>query len=169
MPATKEDLRDYHGGAGREIPTIGTWPLAKLPKVDERLAYAFPEADPPYLPLGKMIVVQLRTPGDFKILPNGQKFYFTDETQAVEKFNVQTGLVRMLGPVAYKNRLTLGDFPEGAWCKPGDFVRVPKYGGDRVAVPTKDDPKREAMFLIVNDIDVIGLVNGDPLAIKGIL
>ena len=136
---------------------------------DTRLAYAFPDADVPYLPLGKMIMVQLRTPGDFKVLANGQKLYFTDETKEYEKHNVQTGLVRKLGPVAYKHRLTLESFPEGDWCKPGDFVRVPKYGGDRVAVPCRDDPKREAMFVVVNDTDVIGLVNGDPLSLKAIL
>ena len=134
-----------------------------------RLADAFPSAEPPYLPLGKMIVVQLRTPGDFKTLSNGQKLYFADESKDADKFNIQTGLVRMLGPVAYKNRLTLEPFPEGAWCKPGDFVRVPKYGGDRVGVPLKDGTGREAIFLIVNDTDVLGLVNGDPLAIKAIL
>ena len=138
-------------------------------KYDDKLAYAFPEADPPYLPCGKMIVVQLRTPGDFKILPNGQKFFFTDETKDYEKFNIQTGVVRVLGPLAYKNRATLEDFPEGAWATPGQFVRVPKYGGDRVGVPSKGDPAREAFFLTVNDTDVLGLVYGDPLAIKAIV
>lgn len=135
----------------------------------DRLAYAFPDADLPYLPMGTKIVVQLRTPGDYKILGNGQKFYFTDETKDADKFNIQTGVVRALGPVAYKNRLTLESFPEGAWVKPGDFVRVPKYGGDRVGTPTKDGTNREAIFLTVNDTDVLGLVNGDPLAIKAIL
>lgn len=139
-------------------------------RYDERLAYSYPEADPPYLPLGKMIIVQLRTPGDFKIIKTSQgdkKILFADESKDMEKFNIQTGLVRSLGPVAYKNRLTLDEFPEGAWCKPGDFVRVPKYGGERVGVMLDD--KREAFFLTVNDTDVLGLVYSDPLAIKAIL
>lgn len=136
-------------------------------RYDERLAYAFPEANPPYLPLGKMIIVQLRTPGDFKILPDGKKFFFTAETQEMEKYSIQTGLVRYLGPVAYKNRLTLESFPEQAWCKPGDFVRVPKYGGERVSVEVAN--KREAIFLTVNDTDVLGLILGNPLAIKAVV
>ena len=136
-------------------------------RYNDRVAYAFPEALPPYLPLGNKIIVQLRTPGDFKIMPNGSKFFFADESKELEKFNVQTGLVRCLGPVAYKNRLTLADFPEGDWIKPGDFVRVPKYGGERVSVPLDD--KREAIFLTVNDTDVLGYVYSDPLAIKALL
>lgn len=138
-------------------------------RYNESLAYAYPEAEPPYLPLGKMIVVQLRTPGAFKVIqtPDGpKKIHFSDETQEMEKYNIQTGLVRYMGPVAYKNRLTLEEFPEGAWCKPGDFVRVPKFGGERVKIDTAD--KREAIFLMVNDTDVLGFVHGDPLAVKAI-
>lgn len=146
-------------------------PLKELlgKKYDDKLAYAFPDADPPYLPCGKMIVVQLRTPGDFKTLGNGQKIYFADETKDYEKYNIQTAVVRVLGPLAYKNRVTMEDFPEGPWATPGQFVRVPKYGGDRVGVPVKGDDKREAIFLTVNDTDVLGLVYGDPLAIKAIV
>lgn len=136
-------------------------------RYNDQLAYAFPEAEPPYLPCGKMIIVQLRTPGAFKILPNGEKFYFSDETQEMEKYNIQTALVRRMGPVAYKNRLTLEPFPEGNWCNPGDFVRVPKYGGERITVEAAN--KRAAIFLTVNDTDVLGLIVGDPLTIKAIL
>lgn len=136
-------------------------------RYDERIAYAFPEAMPPYLPMGTKIIVQLRTPGDYKTLANGQKIFFADESKDLEKFNVQTGLVRLLGPLAYRNRLNGEPFPEGAWVKEGDFVRVPKYGGERVAVALED--KREAVFLTVNDTDVLGYVYSDPLAIKALL
>lgn len=151
--------------AKREMPKTNADLLGK--RYDERVAYAFPEAAPPYLPFGNKVIVQLRTPGDFKVMPNGQKIYFADESKELEKFNVQTGLVRCLGPLAYCNRLTGESFPEGPWCAAGEFIRVPKYGGERVAVVLAD--KREAIFLTVNDTDALGYVYSDPLAIKALL
>jgi hypothetical protein len=58
-------------------------------------------------------------------------------------------------------------WPEGSWCVPGDFVRVPRYGGDRWTVKTSDD--EEAVLVIFNDLDLVGKVTGDPLAIKAFL
>jgi hypothetical protein len=46
----------------------------------------------------------------------------------------------------------------------GDFVRVPKYGGDKWTVKIDDD--QEVIFVILNDLDLIGKVTGDPLAMK---
>lgn len=136
---------------------------------DERLAYAFPDVAPPYVPCGKNVLVQLRTPGAFKTLPNGAKFYFTDETQDFMKYNIQTAVVRSLGPVAFKHRLEMTPFPEGDWAVPGEFVRVPKFGGDRVGVPLNDENSRAAYFLMINDTDITGRVYGDPLDLQGII
>jgi len=74
-----------------------------------------------------------------------------------------------LGPLAFKNRNTMESWPEGNWCKPGDFVRVPKYGGDRWKVPHGKDGEEEALFVIFNDLDIVGGVVGDPLAIKAFI
>jgi len=72
-----------------------------------------------------------------------------------------------IGPLAFKNRDTQQTWPEGEWCHSGDFVRVPKYGGDRWEVAlTKDD---SAMFVIFNDLDIIGKIEGDPLTIKAFI
>lgn len=149
-----------------EVPSLKTL-LGKL--YTDEIAYAFPDVSPPYLPCGKNILVQLRTPGNFKILSNGKKFYFADESVDFEKFNVQTAVVRALGPVAYRHRLTMETFPEGEWAVPGEFVRVPKFGGDRVGVPLNDEQNRTAFFVMVNDTDAVGRVYGDPLALKGIV
>ena len=72
-----------------------------------------------------------------------------------------------LGPLAFKNRDTQKTWPEGEWCQPGDFVRVPKYGGDRWEVSIDRDTS--AMFVIFNDLDIIGKIEGDPLAIKAFI
>jgi hypothetical protein len=44
---------------------------------------------------------------------------------------------------------------------------VPKYGGDRweVSLPTGET----ALFVIFNDLDIIGQVSGDPLAIRAFI
>jgi hypothetical protein len=58
-------------------------------------------------------------------------------------------------------------WPEGSWCTPGDYVRVPKYGGDRWEVPLSNG--ESALFVIFNDLDIIGQVTGDPLAIRAFI
>jgi hypothetical protein len=69
--------------------------------------------------------------------------------------------------VAFKNRTTLESWPEGDWCQVGDFVRVAKYGGDRYEVPVNSN--ESAMFVIFNDLDIIGKVLTDPLKIKAFI
>ena len=88
---------------------------------------AFPTADPGAIPFGNRVLVQIRTPkkksrGGIELIP---------EAVETELWNTQVARVVTLGPVAFRNRDTLEPWPEGDWCKPGDFVRVPKYGGDR--------------------------------------
>tara|TARA_R110002110_G_scaffold114911_2_gene285038 strand:- start:2395 stop:2589 length:195 start_codon:yes stop_codon:yes gene_type:complete len=61
-------------------------------------------------------------------------------------------------------------WPEGDWCKKGEFVRVAKYGGDRWETKLPDnDANESAMFVIFNDLDIIGQVTGDPLMIKAFI
>ena len=73
-----------------------------------------------------------------------------------------------IGPVAFKNRNTMEPWPEGAWASPGDFVRVPKHGGDRWTVKVPDS-EYEALFVVFNDLDITGKITGDPLAIKAFI
>lgn len=126
-------------------------------------AEAFPDVHPGIQPFGSRVLVQIRTPR--RISRGG--IILSAETQDTEKWNTQVAKVISVGPLAFKNRNTQETWPEGDWCKPGDFVRVPKYGGDRWEVPiNKTD---SAMFVIFNDLDIIGQVTGDPLAIKAFI
>jgi multidrug efflux pump subunit AcrB len=50
---------------------------------------------------------------------------------------------------------------------PGEFVRVPKYGGDRWEVQI--DKSESALFVIFNDLDIIGKVTTDPLKIRAFI
>lgn len=137
----------------------------------EALAHSFPDVPAPYVPLGTRILVQLRAPGTVKTLADGKKFFLPDETVDFEKMTVQTALVRALGPAAFKNRASMQNWPEGDWCVPGEFVRIPRFGGDRVAVPLNDEQKREVIFMTMEDRDVIGLLlsEHDPLSLKQVV
>jgi len=93
----------------------------------DQLAKAFPQTDPGIVPFGSRILVQIRSPmtrtSGGIILDSGSK--------DTEKWNTQVAKVISVGPLAFKNRTTMDLWPEGHWCKEGDFVRVAKYGGDR--------------------------------------
>jgi hypothetical protein len=62
-------------------------------------------------------------------------------------------------------------WPEGAWCEVGDYIRVPKWGGDRweVEVTGEDDFEDPALFMILNDHEVIAKVTGDPLEMRAFI
>ena len=127
------------------------------------LIEAFPDADPGIIPFGSRVLVQIRTPktktASGIIIDNGSR--------DTEKWNTQVARVVSVGALAFKNRNTMESWPEGSWCGPGDYVRVPKYGGDRWEVPLKDGDA--ALFVIFNDLDIIGQVIGDPLAIRAFI
>lgn len=126
--------------------------------------YAFPAVDPGVEPFGSRVLVQIRR--SRKKSKGG--IILTDDSKDTEKWNTQTAKVVSLGPLAFKNRETRNDWVEGDWCKVGDFVRVAKYGGDRWEVPI-DGSEEPALFVIYNDLDLIGRVTGDPLAVKAFI
>lgn len=123
---------------------------------------AFPPCDPGVKPFGSRVVVQLRSA---KRKTKGG-IILTDETREIDQWNTQVAKVIAVGPLAFHNRNTMQPWPEGDWCKPGDFVRVPKYGGDRWSTKVDDE---ERLFVIFNDLDLIGRVDGDPLAMKAFI
>lgn len=130
---------------------------------ENALAEAFPAVEAGIQPFGSRVLVQIRTP---KSTSAGGIILSTD-TKDTEKWNTQVARVVSIGPVAFKNRTTLESWPEGDWCQVGDFVRVAKYGGDRYEVTSESG--ESAMFVIFNDLDIIGKVLTDPLKIKAFI
>lgn len=132
------------------------------------LAWAFPSVDPGAEPLGGRILVQLRRT---KKKATSAGIILVEETKETEKWNNMVAKVLMIGPLAFKNRDTMQGWPEGSWCQVGDYIRVPKWGGDRweVKVPGEDDLEDPALFMVLNDHEVIAKVTGDPLAMKAFL
>ena len=121
---------------------------------------AFPPCDAGVKPFGSRVLCQIRTP---KTKTKGG-IILTGDVRETEHYNTQVAKVIDVGSLAFKNRNTMESWPEGSWCEVGDFVRVPRYGGDRWSVKTPDGD--EAIVVIFNDRDLVGKVTGDPLAIR---
>jgi co-chaperonin GroES (HSP10) len=133
-------------------------------KESAELEWAFPSVDPGAKPLGGRILVQLRRT---KKKTSGSGIILVEETKETEKWQNMVALVIHVGPLAFKHRDTMQSWPEGSWCEPGDFVRVPKWGGDRWEVPIPSEDKEDpALFAIFNDHEVIAIVTGNPLDMK---
>jgi len=132
---------------------------------EDALAEAFPAVDAGIRPFGSRVLIQIRTA---KSKTSGG-IILTNDTTDTEKWNTQVGKVVAVGPLAFKNRNTMESWPEGDWCKEGDMVRVAKYGGDRWEVELSEVKGDTAMFVIFNDLDIMGSVTGDPLKIKAFI
>jgi co-chaperonin GroES (HSP10) len=132
------------------------------------LDWAFPVVDPGADPLGGRVLVQLRRT---KKKTAGAGIILVEETKEAEKWQNMVAKVLKIGPLAFKNRDTMQGWPEGSWCVVGDYIRVPKWGGDRweVAVPGEDELEEKALFMVLNDHEVIAKLTGDPLAVKAFL
>jgi co-chaperonin GroES (HSP10) len=129
------------------------------------MAWAFPKVDPGMEPFGGRVIVQLRR---IKKKTSKGGIILVEETKENEKWNNMIGMVVSIGPLAFKNRDTMASWPEGSWAKVGDYVRVPKWGGDRweVRVPESDDNEDPVLFMTLNDHELISRVTGNPLSFK---
>ena len=140
-------------------------PTKGISDVDEaELRWAFPDVDPGAVPFGGRVLLQVRRVRK----KSAGGLVLVSETQEVEKWNTQVAKVIAVGPLAYKNKNDLTPWPEGVWASVGDFVRSPKYGGDRwhVDIEGEDEP---ALFMICNDTELIARVTGSPLRAKAYL
>ena len=136
--------------------------------VEQTLEEAFPVVDPLMLPYGARVLIQIRAVKE-KVTSAG--IVIPEETKETEKWNTQVGKVIEIGPLAFRHRDSMNPWPEGSWCKVGDYVRVPKWGGDRweVKVPDEDPNEDPALFMIINDHEVIALITGNPLETRAFL
>lgn len=135
---------------------------------DAEIAWAFPSVEPGAKPLGGRILVQLRRT---KKKTTSAGIILVEETKEAEKWNNMVAKVIEVGPLAFKNRDTMQGWPEGSWCVAGDYIRVPKWGGDRweVKVPGEDNLEDPALFMILNDHEVIAKVTCSPLEMRSFI
>lgn len=134
---------------------------------DADIAWAFPSVDPGAKPLGGRILVQLRRT---KKKTSAGGIILVEETKEAEKWNNMVAKVIEIGPLAFKNRDTMESWPEGSWIAPGEYIRVPKWGGDRweVKVPGEDQ-EDAALFMILNDHEIIAKVTCSPLEMRAFI
>ena len=134
---------------------------------EAELAWAFPSVDPGAKPLGARILVQLRRT---KKKTTSAGIILVEETKETEKWNNMVAKVIAVGPLAFKKRDTMEDWPEGSWCEVGDYLRVPKWGGDRWEVEVEGEPDEDkALFMVLNDHEVIAKVTGNPLEMRAFI
>ena len=75
--------------------------------------------------------------------------YLADSVLEKERIGTNVGYVVSLGPDAYRDK---NKFPEGAWCKPKDWVIFGRYAGARIKIEGGD-------LRLLNDDDILAVVN----------
>jgi len=75
----------------------------------------------------------------------------SDSARQIQEHSTVVLWVMQLGGLAYKDKAR---FPEGPWCKEGDFVITRAYAGTRIKIHGKE-------FRIIND-DTVEAVVDDP-------
>jgi co-chaperonin GroES (HSP10) len=106
---------------------------------------------------------QLPKPSGYRILcaiPEAEKEYESgllkaDQTLHHEEVLTTVLFVVDIGPDCYKD---IARFPNGAWCKKGDFILVRPNAGTRLVIHGRE-------FRIINDDSVEAVVD-DPRGIK---
>lgn len=127
------------------------------------LAWAFPDVAPGMDPFGGRVIVQLR-----RIKTKSGSIILVEESKENEKWNNMVGKVVSIGPLAFKNRDTMQPWPEGTWAQVGDYVRVPRWGGDRweMSDPACKDGEDPVLFMTLNDHELISKITSNPLKFK---
>ena len=75
----------------------------------------------------------------------------SDETRTREQLATNVGYVVSLGPDAYADT---NKFPDGAWCKKGDWVMFGRYAGSRFKIDGAE-PR------LLNDDEILAVID-DP-------
>nr|ASN63701.1 co-chaperonin GroES [uncultured virus] len=110
-------------------------------KTDERVASRLPQPQGYKVLIGVPEISEKTEGGVF--MPDGLKT--AEETASI------IGFVMKLGPDAYNDQ---NKFPNGAYCKEGDFVIFRSYSGTRFKIHGKE-------FRLIND-DTVEAVVDDP-------
>ena len=110
---------------------------------------------------------ELPEPKGYKILiaipKKEEKFKDTnivipEDARRKEEIASIVGLVVKMGSMAYQDP---DKFPDGPWCKEGDFIMMRSYSGTRFKVSTPDGDQE---FRLIND-DTVEAVVADPRVI----
>lgn len=142
------------------LPTVNPY-ASGVDTAGHSLEDLFPTVDAEFRPFGARVVVQLRR----VITQTKSGIIFGRDTKDTEAYNIQVGRVVSMGSLAFCNRKTGEDWPEGKWAEVGDFVRFQRHVGDRLSIKMADGGE-DVVMLILNDADLTGKYTGDPLAVR---
>ena len=149
------------------------------PEFDQHLAdldEAFPVVDPGVRPLGGRVLVQLRSAKKGKRVKRDDgtttTLLYPSYSQEVENDVQQIARVIDFGPLAFKDKKTLEPWPEcmvdgefRPWVQKGDYVRIPKFGGDKHFMPIPGRDTDKAVFAVINEHEIISVITCNPLSI----
>lgn len=130
-------------------------------RTDPTVLENFPKVDPKVVPLGARVLVQLVSPRK----KSAGGILLVEETKETERWNNQVARVIAVGPLAFCNRETGLPWNEGMWAAPGDFVIIPRWGGNRRTVTSKDGTEK-VYFTTLNDHEIIERVYGNPMELE---
>lgn len=130
-------------------------------RTDPDVLENFPAVDPKVVPLGARVLVQLVSPRQ----KTKSGIVLVEETKETERWNNQVARVIAVGPLAFCNRETAEPWKEGMWASPGDFVIVPRWGGNRRTVKSADGTE-VVYFATINDHEIIEKVYGNPMDLE---
>lgn len=128
---------------------------------DKTIEEMFPRIDPEFEPFGHRVIVQIRR----VVNKTSSGIILSVGTKEEEAYNGQVAKLIAVGPLAYKKRTTGEPWPEGVWAQVGDYVKVPRWGGDRWTVDLKDGLE-PVMLAVLSDADVIGKYTGDVRKVR---
>lgn len=145
------------GGAGEVINPYGQGLSVEHKSVEEM----FPNIDPEFSPFGHRVVVQIRR----VVNKTSSGIILSTGAKEEEIYNGQVAKLIAVGPLAFKKRTTGEEWPEGVWASVGQFVKVPRWGGDRWTVDLRDGLE-PVMLAILSDADLIGAYTGDVTKVR---
>lgn len=138
----------------------------KKPDATATLQQYFPAVDPGEVPLGSLVLLQVKQ----AMTTYGTANIVLTKTDIETEFdNTQVAKVIALGALAYKDRSTAQPWPEGAWVAVGQYVRISQHNGKRWTVPlpgTRGNSIEERItFVLIDDLHIASIIK-DPLKVK---
>lgn len=140
-----------------KLPTINPYSQG-LDATGHTIEDLFPDFDPKFVPFGHRVLLQLRRV--FAKTKSG--IVLVQETKDNEAYNIQVARIMRVGPLAFKRRDNGEEWPEGVWGKPGDFVKIMRYEGDRWSFDLPDGGE-PVQLVLANDANLLGRYTGNPL------
>lgn len=142
-------------------PTVSAYSTG-LDVSNRDISDVFPTIDPEFEPFGARVLVQLRR----VVERSAGGIFLPTETKETEAWNINVARVIKCGPLAFKRRDdSMEPWPEGVWAKEGDFVMVPRYGGDRRSVDPGDG-LAPVVIVLLDDRQLLGRITGNPCKIR---